>query len=167
MNNPETPTGVNGKTENYKVSYIDIDFDEEWDFEVCGFGFDMEMDGIKQINENRDVSVVEFFHDQKSDEHFGLHTPEKQKEIMREAIRLGKVKLELVSADKEKVVKSIDKEEIKEGKEIKTGNKTAKNARAYDRERQNAKQQSENRTRVANAKIEKEKSADRGNEERE
>lgn len=156
MNNPETPTGANGKRENYKevkVSYVKEDFNEEWDFEVCGFGFDMEVD------------IVKYFHDQKSDEYFGLNTPEKQAEIRREALRLGKP--ELVPADKEKVVKDIDKEEVEEGKEIRTGDKTEKNARAYDRERQNAKEQSQNRTKVANANIEREKnSTDRGNEER-
>ncbi len=152
MNNSETPTGVNGKTENYKVSYIDIDFDEEWDFEVCGFGFDMEVD------------VVKYLHEQKGAQQDEFNTPEQQAEIRREALRLGK--LDLVQADREKVLKDVSKDEIEEGKEIKTGDKTAKNARAYDRERQNAKQQSENRTRMANAKIEKEKSADRGNEGR-
>lgn len=150
MNNSETPTGVNGKTENYKVSYIDLDFDEEWDFEICGFGFDME------------ANVVKTPHDQKGDEYLE-DTPEKQEEIEK-ALREGK--LELVQADREKVLKEMSKEEIEEGKEIRTGDKTAKNARAYDRERQNAKQQSENRTRMANAKVEKEKSAGRGNEGR-
>lgn len=147
MNNSETPTGANGKKENkeIKVSYVNEDFDEKWDVEICGFGFDMEAD------------TVRYFHDQKSDEYFGLDSPEKQEEIRREALRLGKLKL--VQADREKVQKGIDKEEMEEGKSIKTGNKNEKNAKAYDRERQKASQQSQNRTQIANAKVERERNS--------
>lgn len=33
MNNSETPTGANGNNE-YKVSFVEADFMEDWDFEV-------------------------------------------------------------------------------------------------------------------------------------
>ena len=48
---------------------------------------------------------------------------------------------------------------MEEGKSIKTGNKNEKNAKAYDRERQKASQQSQNRTQIANAKVERERNS--------
>ena len=117
MNNSGTPNGENGKNKDVKelkITYIDDSFDEKFDCEICCFGFDYESD--IEIKKSGD-STVAYFHDQKSDEYFGLDTPEKQAEIREEAIKLGKVKM--VVDKSEKGVKQLDKEEMENAKEIK------------------------------------------------
>lgn len=128
MNNSETPTGANGKKELKVTKSADVENLLDQFFE------DLDKEGYGKIHINCLTFDV---------------PPERVQGALKEA---GVRNFEEVIHDPEGKSTPIDPLQINAGRSIKTGDKTKKNEKAYDKARANAKKQSEYRRDKANEK---------------
>lgn len=143
MNNSETPTGANGKKE------LKVTKSEEVENLLDQFFEDLDKEGYGKM-------------------HIDCLTFDVPPERIQGALKkVGVRSFEEVINNPEAGRKTYDPLQINSGKAVKTGDKTKKNAKAYDKERAKAKDQSEDRRDEANKKVEQEKnSANKDKEER-